>query len=191
MGLSRRSLVRAITLATATLALTSAAGPAQAANARASVTACASAAAISSPADLAQVRRTVLCLLNRERARRNLPRLRTSDRLAKAAARHSRDMVKRRYFNHVSPGGSTMVRRIRATGWLRGARSYSFAENIAWGSGDHATPASIVDGWMRSPGHRNNILQRRFTQLGVGVALGSPESRAGATYTTNFGAKRR
>jgi uncharacterized protein YkwD len=64
-------------------------------------------------------------------------------------------------------------------------------ENIAWGSQELATPRSIVNGWMHSPGHRANILNRRFREIGIGVSRGAPEpgfDRA-ATYATDFGAR--
>ena len=176
---------RFITLAAAALSV-AVATPAQA-----GVTACSSATASAQPtaSNVGQVERTVLCLVNRERTRRGLKRLRASSKLDKAAAGHSRDMVRRRFFDHVSPGGGTMTDRIKQTGWFSGARSYAYAENIAWGSGGYATPKSIVASWMNSTGHRRNILGRRYTELGVGVALGTPEDHEGATYTTNFGAR--
>jgi len=131
----------------------------------------------------------VLCLVNRERTRRGLPRLSLDRRLSRAATKHSRDMVRRSYFDHVSPGGQTVRHRILRTGWLRGARGWTIGENLAWGSGDHAGAADTVRRWMRSPGHRANILNARFREIGIGIALGTPESEDGATYTTTFGAR--
>jgi uncharacterized protein YkwD len=181
MGHRRR--LATLAAAAATLAV---AAPAQA-----GVTACSSSTAAAEPTtrNVDQVERTVLCLVNRERTRRGLKSLRSDGKLARAAAGHSRDMVDRGYFDHVSPGGGTMQTRIKSAGWFSGARSFAFAENIAWGSGELASPASIVKGWMESAGHRHNILNGRYTQLGVGVALGTPRELDGATYTTNFGAK--
>jgi uncharacterized protein YkwD len=63
-------------------------------------------------------------------------------------------------------------------------------ENLAWGAGDAATPEHIVVGWMNSPGHRRNILQADYREVGVGVTPGAPEPLAGrraALYTTDFG----
>jgi uncharacterized protein YkwD len=175
----------------AAVTATAAAALGAAAPAQAGVTACSSstAASVPSSATVGQVERTVLCLVNRERTRRGLRTLKSDGKLAKAAEKHSSDMVDRRYFDHVSPGGGTMQDRIKAAGWFNGARSFAFAENIAWGTGHLSSPKSIVEGWMNSAGHRANILNGRYTQLGVGVALGTPRERDGATYTTNFGAK--
>ena len=134
-----------------------------------------------------QAERSVLCLLNLERTSRGLGRLRSNGRLAEAASDHSRDMVRRRYFSHVSPGGGTMGERIRETGYLSRARSYSIGENLAWGTGSLASPLKIVEAWMRSPGHKRNVLHPAFDEVGVGLALGAPVRDGGATYTTNFG----
>ena len=181
---SFRAHARLVPLAAVVASLTAAAP------AGAQVSACSSAATPPSQANVAQVERAVLCLLNRERTSRGLARLRSDGKLARAADAHSHDMVQRAYFDHTSPGGSTMLSRIRATGWFSGGRGYSVGENLAWGAGDQAGPASIVELWMHSPGHRANILNASFRKIGVGVAIGAPGEGDGATYTTDFGVKR-
>ena len=128
-----------------------------------------------------------LCLLNEQRADHGLKTFTESTTLDRAADDYAADMVKRRFFDHVSPGGGTMMDRIKAAGWVPSG-SWSAGENIAWGSGSLATPASIVDGWMHSAGHRANILSAGFTQIGVGIAAGAPRGgiRGGGTYVTDF-----
>ncbi len=134
------------------------------------------------------VRDAVLCLHNRESERHGLPALRENARLRTAATRHSDRMVDAHFFDHVSPGGGTMIDRIRTTGYLASVSSWSVGENIAWGSGRLATAAEITDGWMRSPGHRANILNARFREIGIGVTSGLPTGGGhGATYTADFG----
>lgn len=174
----RRALVF-VTLATALGA--SAAAPAQA-----PASACAGASAHVSHASSSAFRGATLCLINRERARRGLRRLRENGRLSAAAHRHSSAMVRHRYFAH----GSFMSR-IRRSGYLRSARSWTVGENIAWGSGGRGSPAAIVRAWMRSPGHRRNILGR-FREVGIGIVAGAPVRGLGdaATYTTDFGRRR-
>lgn len=144
--------------------------------------------------NIAQVRGAVLCLHNGDRARHGLPRLRESARLRRAADRHASHMVGARFFDHTAPGGTTAVQRIRRTGYTSGARAWSVGENIAWGSGRLATAAQIHRTWMRSPGHRANILQRSFREIGIGVKAGVPTrlsaSQRGATYATTFGFRR-
>jgi uncharacterized protein YkwD len=128
-----------------------------------------------------------LCLLNAQRADHGLKAFTESTTLDRAADDYAADMVKRRFFDHVSPGGGTMMDRIKAAGWVPNG-SWSAGENIAWGSGSLATPASIVDGWMHSAGHRANILDADFSQIGIGIAAGAPQSgvRGGGTYVTDF-----
>jgi uncharacterized protein YkwD len=156
--------------------------------------ACADTALKPTRGNLADVRAAVLCLHNAERARHGLPLLRENPRLRRAADRHSEHMVSARYFDHTSPGGSTMVDRIRRTGYTSGARAWSLGENIAWGSGSLATAAQIHRSWMRSAGHRANILQRSFREIGIGIETGVPvrlsAAQSGATYTTDFGFRR-
>ena len=135
---------------------------------------------------LQQAKRATLCLLNKERTSRGIRKLRDNDRLNLASQRHANDMSRRNYFAH-----GDFVGRIQAAKYLRGARGYTLGENIAWGSMDYATPASIVKGWMNSPGHRANILNARFKEIGLGIARGAPvggQDRAG-TYVTDFGTR--
>lgn len=155
-------------------------------------TACASAGSSPSEVSARQLEDTVLCLVNRERTSRGLRRLRANRRLERAARGHSQHMVDAKFFSHDSPGGASLLDRVRNRGYnSRGGMTVG--ENIAWGSGSYATPAGIVDSWMKSPGHRANILRRGFKEIGVGVALGAPRPVNGspaATYTTDFGTRR-
>jgi uncharacterized protein YkwD len=140
-----------------------------------------------SAAHAAQVRTATLCLLNRQRTRHGLPRLRQHRSLSHAARTYARLMVTKRFFDHVSPAGSTMAQRIKRTNYLRHTQGWALGENLAWGTGRAATPAQIVTAWMHSPGHRRNILDRSFREIGVGIALGAPNGRSGATYVNEFG----
>jgi uncharacterized protein YkwD len=152
---------------------------------------CASASA--TPASVAKrtVIRATICTLNAERARHGLPRLKLNKKLSAAARRHARDMVRRDYFAHDSLGGGSFVDRIRRTGYLRGAGTWTVGENLAWGSHDGAAPRAITQMWMNSPGHRANILSPAFREVGIGLALGAPGAGGpAATYATDFGAKR-
>ena len=136
----------------------------------------------------AKVHRAVMCLVNAERRERGLAPLRGQKRLRTAARRHSRDMTRRRYFDHISPDGRSMVDRARRVHYVTARASWRLAENIAWGMASRATPAATVRSWMRSPGHRSNILDAGMREAGVGVALRTPSGDArGATYTMLFG----
>ncbi|HEX2085495.1 MAG TPA: CAP domain-containing protein, partial [Solirubrobacteraceae bacterium] len=103
---------------------------------------------------------TILCLVNAERTARGLRALRLESRLSRASRAHAADMVVNRYFSHDSRDGRTVLQRVKATGYA-GRRGAIVGENLGWGSGSFSTPQSVVDGWMASPGHRANILQRR------------------------------
>jgi uncharacterized protein YkwD len=132
--------------------------------------------------------RETLCLLNRERRKHGLKPLRLNKRLSRASARHSRQMVRRRYFEH-----GNFVARIVNARYVTRRQAWSLGENIAWGTGSLSTPSQTVRAWMHSPGHRANILNPRFRDIGIGIALGAPAavhaSSGAATYTTDFGVK--
>ena len=170
-----------------TLAIAATAAPAASA-----AQACNSASATPASASQHTLKSATLCLLNNERSQRHMKRLRLNKRLSRAARGHAQDMVHRQYFSHDTPSGTDFVQRIQRTGYLRSAGAWLVGENLAWGSVNRSTPASIVDAWMHSPGHRANILNRRFREIGIGVTFGAPEGADGpsATYATDFGTRR-
>ena len=133
-----------------------------------------------------------LRILNAVRDAHRLPSLRLNGKLSEAARRHSRDMVRRRYFSHVTPEGLGFSDRIRGTGYLRTNRRWLVGETLAWGSRRRAAPARIVTAWLNSPPHREVILTAAFRDVGIGVVGGVPRElpRGGATYTADFGVKR-
>jgi uncharacterized protein YkwD len=185
----RSAVLRKAPLLAAVLALAAMLAPAGA-----EARGCANTHVKPSTGNLEVVRSAVLCLHNAERARHGLPRLRENARLRSAASRHSARMVGNHFFDHTTPAGFTMSARIRGTGYINGAHAWSIGENIAWASGRLATAAQIHRTWMNSPGHRANILQRSFREIGIGIAAGVPvhlsASQSGATYTTDFGFRR-
>ncbi len=134
----------------------------------------------------------VLCLINAERTLRAVPALTPSSRLERAAARHSADMVRRGYFSHVSPGGTTLSRRVAMTGYRRAGRRPTLGEVLGWGASYFATPVELVKGLMDDAPHRAILLARRFREAGVGLALGVPMEGmddGGVTLSVNFGAR--
>jgi uncharacterized protein YkwD len=137
-----------------------------------------------------RLRAATLCLMNAERSARGLGRLRANRPLSRAARAYARQMVRRHFFDHQSPGGSTMMSRIRSTAYVHGAASFTVGENLAWGTGPWATPRAIVRGWMRSREHRANLLDPEFRDVGIGVARGAPErlqaGETGGTYVADF-----
>jgi uncharacterized protein YkwD len=142
-------------------------------------------------ANIDVVRSATLCLLNQERTSRGLTSLTENAKLRGSATSHNNNMVQSRFFEHNSPGGSTMVSRIRKAGYMRNASSWAVGENLAWGTGPLSTAAETQAAWMRSPGHRANIMRARYREVGIAIALGVPVTlsvaQLGATYTTDFG----
>lgn len=119
---------------------------------------------------LSTVEDAILKRVNQERRRRGLSPLKSEEQLSKIARRHSEDMIVRDFFGHTNPDAEAPSDRIfRQHRRLVGLGG----ENIWSGSFQPNTDAlaqRIVDNWMGSPGHRENILRSKFTHLGVGVA---------------------
>jgi uncharacterized protein YkwD len=139
-----------------------------------------------------EARKAIICLVNRRRDNAGLGSLDRDRRLQKAAQRHNERMRGNGCFAHQCPGEGGLDTRLRSVGYLSdGLRRWSYAENLAWGRKGRGTPASIVDAWMHSSGHRANILSRDFRDLGVGFAAGTPSSKGGSggIFTVDFGVR--
>jgi uncharacterized protein YkwD len=132
----------------------------------------------------------VLCLLNQRRAVHHLAPLRNNARLTGGARRHSRQMVSDRYFSHNGPDNSSVVTRVRRTGYLLGARAWSVGETIAFGEGASATPAALVAMLFASPPHRAILLAPGYRDIGIGIWSGAPISGPpGSTLTLDLAAR--
>jgi uncharacterized protein YkwD len=144
------------------------------------------------PADIARLRASVLCLINRVRAEHGEEPLAANPELERAAEEHSQELVADDYFAHVSPSGVTPVQRIESTGYVPGPTvGYVLGENLAWGTLSLSTPQAIVNAWVASPGHLANILESQYKDTGIGVVASVPPSlgdgQPGATYAQEFG----
>jgi len=150
---------------------------------------CAGADVVPAADNVVVVGQATLCLLNQQRAAKGVGPLVENAALSTASAGYSQRMVSQGFFAHESPDGGTLVDRLTAVGYLGGDAAWVVGENIGWGQASLATPRSMVDAWMNSPGHRENLLSADYGQVGLGLALGTPTDRTwGATYTTDFGA---
>ena len=98
-------------------------------------------------------------------------------------------MVRRKYFSHITPSGQGLRARIARTGYLRGAHNPALGETLAWGADVYASPKELVKELMDSPVHKVIVTDRRFRDIGVGLALGAPliGMGGGATLSLNFG----
>jgi uncharacterized protein YkwD len=155
--------------------------------ARATTTAasgCPGAGARAARASRARLRSALLCLINRERARRGVRPLRHDRRLVRAATRHARDMVRRRYFGHQRSGGPDLHARLARAGW----RGTAWGETIAYGCGASGSARAIVRSWMASGGHSAILLSGRYGRGGPAVAKRAPvRCRGGATWVLDVG----
>lgn len=116
----------------------------------------------------------VLELVNSERAKAGCAPVTVDTELTKAAQNHSQDMADHQNMSHTGSDGSSMTDRLARVGY-----QYSSAgENVAAGYG---TADSVMEGWMNSPGHKANILNCGFKEIGIGLA------GPGNYWTQNFG----
>ncbi len=104
---------------------------------------------------------------NLQRKDSNLPVLAESEKLDEAAAAKADDMFQNQYFDHVSPTGVGPGQLVQNYGY-----NYILAgENLILGN--FANEEELVKAWMDSPGHRANILNSRYTEIGIAVKKGT------------------
>ncbi|WP_150127230.1 CAP domain-containing protein, partial [Streptomyces decoyicus] len=118
-------------------------------------------------------------LINQRRARAGCGPLRIDRRLHTAARRHSADMAARQYYEHDAPDGTGPDDRITAAGY----RWSSWGENLDRGP---RTAAAAVNDWMGDAMHRDNMLDCKFTAVGIGVVEGA----GGPWWTQDLAAPR-
>lgn len=119
----------------------------------------------------------VVELVNAERAKAGCSPVKANTTLTKAAQDHSEDMAASGSMSHTGSDGSSPGDRITRAGY-----SWStYGENVAYG---YSTPEQVMTGWMNSPGHKENILNCAFKEIGVGLA------QPGSYWTQDFGTAR-
>jgi uncharacterized protein YkwD len=124
----------------------------------------------------AAMRSAVVCLINVQRSAHRLPALRASGRLDRSAQTWTDRMVDAGQFTH----GTDFWNRITAVGY----NWANVGENIATG---FSTPRQVVDGWMGSTGHCQNILGAQFANVGTGVDTHHLAQYGPSTWTQDFG----
>lgn len=146
-------------------------------------------------------------LVNSERKKNGLPLLAWDNGLNAIAVKYSKDMAKRNFFDHYSPEGHDFSKRYQQAGYQCSVRTgntiHQGAENIAlnhiydsvmiigrykyydWNSPDEIAETT-VQGWMKSPGHRKNILTPHFKSEGIGIFIITPDSDGRVFITQNF-----
>ncbi|MCZ1003712.1 CAP domain-containing protein [Streptomyces mirabilis] len=119
----------------------------------------------------------VLALVNSERGKVGCSSLTLNAKLSKAAQDHSADMASHQNMSHTGSDGSDPGQRITTAGYTWSA----YGENVAFG---YSTPEEVMAGWMSSPGHKRNILDCGFKEIGIGLA------QPGSYWTQDFGTAR-
>ncbi|OIK25167.1 CAP domain-containing protein [Streptomyces malaysiense] len=119
----------------------------------------------------------IVQLVNAERAKAGCRPLTLDAKLTEAAQAHSADMAAHQNMSHTGSDGSDPGTRITQAGYTWSA----YGENVAYG---YSTAAEVMAGWMSSPGHRANILNCGYQEIGVGLA------QPGSYWTQDFGTPR-
>ncbi|MGX1274707.1 CAP domain-containing protein [Streptomyces phaeoluteigriseus] len=119
----------------------------------------------------------VVALVNSERAKAGCSPVTLNAKLSQAAQAHSADMASHNTMSHTGSDGSDPGQRITRAGYLWS----TYGENVAYG---YSTPEQVMAGWMASAGHKRNILDCGFKEIGVGVA------QPGNYWTQDFGTAR-
>jgi uncharacterized protein YkwD len=121
---------------------------------------------------------------NVERVKANLPPLKTDEKLAASSKLKVEDMVANHYFEHTSPSGKTVA----DLGNQVGYDYVVMGENLALG--DFANATDLLQAWMNSPGHRANILNTSYEEIGVYAAQGTYQGRTVWFAVQHFGTER-
>ncbi|WP_272819107.1 CAP domain-containing protein [Scytonema hofmannii] len=113
----------------------------------------------------ANIEATIRQDINKVRVKYGLKPLQNNEKLVQIARRYSREMAEKNFFSHTGANGSTLSQRAQSGGiiyWVVG-------ENLFKSTNIRRPVPVAVDGWMKSPGHRENILRPIFKETGVGV----------------------
>ncbi len=136
-------------------------------------------ASLAAPVSAGQTE-AVLSAINGVRTKAGCPALVVNPRLTAAAKAHAKAMAEQNFFGHAGKDGSRFSGRIKQQGY-----SYrNAAENIAAGQ---SSASEVVSGWLKSSGHRRNILNCRMRETGVAVVY-QPDDRplGGSRYPLRY-----
>jgi len=139
--------------------------------------------------DYAKKEMDVIRLTNLERDKRGLGPLSRNENLSRSALLHTMDMAENRFISHQGSDGSDLKSRIDRIGY---GPYLMVGENLAMG---YLDPEKVVQGWMESPGHRENILKPECNEIGVAYiegiipALEGSNSFKGGYWTQHFGVR--
>lgn len=151
----------------------------------------------SKPSQVKRLNLATRCLINQERVKRGLSRLKQNKALQSSSDWQAEDMLSHSYFDHARAHGPDFVDRVLKFGYANEASGYEIGENIAWASSSIATPKQMVQMWMASPPHRENILTKAFRDQAVSAlwsdgGTGGDYAKSGGPfviYVNQFGRK--
>lgn len=110
----------------------------------------------------------IISAVNAERTKKNLPELVTNQTLGQAAQKRAEEMARRSYFSHFGPNGESWVPYFN-TYWPGGKKRH-IGENLARFRSARESDQKIVKAWIKSKPHKAVMLDRRYTETGVGIA---------------------
>jgi uncharacterized protein YkwD len=152
------------------------------------VTGCSAASAPVAESTVKELRKSIRCLVNQERAIHGFGRLNRNASLQKAAQRHTKTMVATGCLAHRCPNEVDLETRLEAAGYFDGVKSWRYAENTGCG----VSAEAMVANWMNSLYHRVNVLDPEFRELGIGTSKKRVEGRCKrkyGTFTVVFGVR--
>mgnify|MGYP002338717261 CR=1 FL=1 len=125
--------------------------------------------------------------VSNRRTERGLPSLEQSALLHNVALYHSQDMANNSYFAHTGPNGETLKQRYSSFDVsCEGGENIWLSTDVAAANDESEMAKTIVDAWMNSPGHRENLLNPRWRTEGFGIATGVIEGEESILVTQNF-----
>jgi uncharacterized protein YkwD len=149
---------------------------------------CPNATATPGTASAKQLRKAIVCLVNRARTSQSVPKLAANSDLNDLARRHTKKMVAQNCFTHQCDNEPSLKQRFRHSDYVQGSASFRYAEELGYES----TPRQMVRRWLKQPADRGNLLDGRLKDIGVGAKRGAPEKgvpdKKFETYTVDLGA---
>lgn len=126
--------------------------------------------------------REIVELINSERNKKNLPSYELNEKLNNSADSKNIDMLSRNYWSHYPPNGQSPWSFLEKADY-----KYKYAgENLAKGFN---SSEAVVNGWMQSPSHKENILSKNFEEVGISVATGSLQNKDTTLVVLHFGSR--
>lgn len=133
--------------------------------------------------DLPRLRADLLREVNRARRRAGVPPVSPSIRLDCAAQEHAESMALYAYYDHIAPGGPRLGERANRSGYLWGALAENLMERVT-------TVDAVMKAWLGSAPHRKNLLNPKYTEMGIGIALMREGRGYRVVWVQDFGAPR-